>query len=346
MIAMRKIVILLALVLLSLYELKAQYPSEWNAYTAPGYLYDIQSDNKDPYVSNTEFVNNLLNVARYNLAKQIQIKIEDNASIEKLSVNGKSSVVYNAITTFATDVDVNLLETKSYFNANENKMYVIAFINKSEALRFYERQIDVVFNNVEKHVSITETYVETGFKSKAKSEIKKAESEFSKLDKPVFFLTVFDCPDYELQMVLEKRSELEQLVKKMIADLEYGTNIYVSCVADMFGFTYSNLQKELKAKLSEIGCNFTDDRNTADWAIIINANSRQYNTVDYGNRVDYFSYVDAEIVLEKVVTNQKIYEDMITEKGGHTHNFNDAARDAYKKITPKIINLITENLKQ
>lgn len=70
---------------------------------------------------------------------------------------------------------------------------------------------------------------------------------------------------------------------------------------------------------------------SADWAITIKASSRQYNTMDFGSSVNYFSYVDAEIAVEKVVTNQRIYEDMLTEKGGHTHNFTEAARDAYKK---------------
>ena len=342
----RKILLVFLLVILSFCDVNAQYPSEWNMYMAHGYLYDIQSEKKDAYTSDSEFIRGLVDLARTNIAKQIQIKIEDNAIIEKLSRNGRSNVDYYSITSFATDVDINLLETKSYFNYNENKMYVIAFINKSEALRFYKRQVDVIFNNVEKSLSITETYEETGFKTKAKNEIDKAESELSKLDNPIFYLTVFDCPEYELQDILRKYSELEQLVKRKISDLEYGTNIYVDCTADMFGQTYFNLQKELKAKLSDMGCNFTDDKDSADWAIIVHANSRQYNTVDFGNSVNYFSYVDAEITLEKVVTNQRIYEDMLTEKGDHTHNYNEAARSAYKKITPKIIDLITKNIKQ
>ena len=53
----------------------------------------------------------------------------------------------------------------------------------------------------------------------------------------------------------------------------------------------------------------------------------------------------SEITLEKVMTAQRVYEDMITEKGAHTRDFKEAARDAYKKITPKIINLVTENIK-
>lgn len=307
---------------------KPQYPQEWEKYTTGNYFFDVQWEKKSPDASDTELINRLLDIARANIAKQIKVEIKD--------VHSPS---------MSADVDASLVETRSHYNSDVSKMFVIAFINKSDAVRFYERQINVIFSNVEKHITITDTYVETGFKSKAKTEIKKAEIEFAKLDNPVFFLTVFDCPEYNLQEILGRYAELEENVKRKIADLEYGTNIYVECKADMFGQNYFNLQKELKAKLSETGCNFTDDKSSADWAIIINANSREYNSVNFGSSTNYFSYVDAEISLEKVVTNQTVYEDMITEKGGHTHNFTEAARDAYKKITPKIIDLIAENIK-
>lgn len=313
------------------YLASLQYPSEWQKYTGDEYLYDIQGEKKNSYTSESELTNRLLDIARANLAKQIQVKIEDKSS--------------SGSTVSAQEIDVTMMETKSHFNSKADKVFVIAFINKMEAHRFYQRQTDVIFNNVEKHITITDTYVETGFMSKAKEEIRKADAEFKKLEKPIFFLTVFDCPEYELQEILQRYSELEQTVKRKISEMEYGTSIYVECTADMFGQTYFNLQKELKAKLSESGCNFVDDKASADWAVTITSSSRQYNTVDFGSSVNYFSYVDAEIALEKVVTNQRIYEDMLTEKGGHTHNFTEAARDAYKKLTPKIIELIIENIK-
>ena len=234
------------------YLASLQYPAEWKKYTTDEYLYDMQSEKKNSYTSESEQTNKLLDIARANIAKQIQVKIEDNAS----------SAIVDSV-----------METKSHFNSKSNKIFVIAFINKTEAHRFYKRQADVIFNNVEKHITITETCVETGFMSKAKEEIKKAEAEFKKLEQPIFFLTVFDCPDYELQEILQRYSELEQTVKRKISEMEYGTSIYVECVADMFGQSYFNLQKELKTKLSEDGCNFVDDKASADWAITIKASS-------------------------------------------------------------------------
>ncbi len=310
-----------------------KYPDEWKNFTSHNFIYDIQSERKNADRSDTELVNTLLEVARTNIAKQIQIKVEGNSSVK-----GK--------TTYATDIDVNLVLTKSHFNPHSNKMYVMAYINKEDAVRFYKRQIDVVFSAVEKHIAIADDYIETGFIAKAEEEIAKTDNEFKKLEKPIFFLTVFDCPEYELQSVLQRHNELEQTTKRKITDMKYGTDIYVQCAADMFGQNYMNLSKELKAALSNtMECNFVDDKSAADWAITVNANSREYNKVDYGSTSSYFSYVDAEITLEKVMTAQRVYEDMITEKGAHTRDFKEAARDAYKKITPKIINLVTENIK-
>ena len=137
-----------------------KYPDEWKVFTSHDYIYDIQSEKKDANKSEAELVNNLLDVARANIAKQIQVKVKDNSSI-----NGK--------TTFATDIDVTLLLTKSHFNPHVNKIYAIAYVNKQEAARFYKRQTDVIFNDVEKHLSVADTYVETGFVAKAKDELKK-----------------------------------------------------------------------------------------------------------------------------------------------------------------------------
>lgn len=90
-----------------------KYPDEWKNFTSHNFIYDIQSERKNADRSDTELVNTLLEVARTNIAKQIQIKVEGNSSVK-----GK--------TTYATDVDVNLVLTKSHFNPHSNKMYVMA----------------------------------------------------------------------------------------------------------------------------------------------------------------------------------------------------------------------------
>ena len=60
----------------------------------------------------------------------------------------------------------------------------------------------------------------------------------------------------------------------------------------------------------------------------------------------YFVYVDATVSITKTTTGQRVYENMFTEKGGHTHNYQQAARETYKYLTPKIRKVVEEQVKQ
>ena len=46
----------------------------------------------------------------------------------------------------------------------------------------------------------------------------------------------------------------------------------------------------------------------------------------------------------KVSQGQCILERTFSEKGGHTHNFQRAASEAYKYISPKIASIIKEQI--
>ena len=95
-----------------------------------------------------------------------------------------------------------------------------------------------------------------------------------------------------------------------------------------------------------MGCNFVANAAQSDWAIYVTAPSREYNKSTYGNVTNYFVYVDANIIVDKTPTGQRIFEDQISEKGGHTHNFEQAACDAYKQISPKISKIIKEQIQE
>ena len=114
----------------------------------------------------------------------------------------------------------------------------------------------------------------------------------------------------------------------------------------MFGQTYNALKGEIQGALSPMGCTFVRSGSEADWVITIAATAREYNKSDFGGVSSYFAYVDAKISIEKGATGQRIYEDAISEKGGHTHNYEQAARQAYKDISPKISKIIKEQIQQ
>lgn len=313
------------------------YPSEWARYTSDGYFHDIES---------AQYKQDALDLARSNLARQIQVRVEEISKIDKQVTNGRSSISYSSSKGFSTDVDMKLAQTLSSYDENLGKYYVIAYINKEEVCNFYENEMKMLISNIGSHIAIADNYISAGFKTKAKEELQTTLALFGQKDEPLFWLNVFGLDENKMQRYLNEVNSNEQTVKSKLADLEHGVNIYLNCKADMFGNSYPTLANTIKGDLSKIGCTFVTSAAEADLVINVTANAREYNAPTMGGHTTYFAYIDATLAIDKVVTNQRIYEDALTEKGGHTHNYTEAARDGYKQISPKIIELINQYIKQ
>ena len=320
-------------------------PLEWRQYTTTGYIYDIQHDRNTYRCPETDFRNYLTDIARTNVARQIHVRITDYASLNKVSINGISSTSYTASTRFSTDLNIKLVETKSCYNSFTGDGFSIAYINKSKAASVYVKDIRVIFNRINNAIAVANTYVSTGFKTKARSELENVENEFDRLEEPFFWLAVFDCPESELNGLLSESITLEQTLARRLAELQHGINVYVQCSADMFGQPYPQLQGDVKERLSAIGCTFCNDVHNADWIVKIRAAAEEHNCVSVGGNSAYFSYIHANLSIIKTITGQNIYEEEISEKGGHTHNHNQAARDGYKRIAEQISEILTKYIK-
>lgn len=312
------------------------YPSEWAKYTSDEYFHDIES---------AQYKQDALDLARSNLAKQIQVRVKEVSQIDKQVLNGRSSVYYNSQKDLSTDVDMDLAQTLSHYNNDLGKYYVIAYINKEEACNYYENEIKMLISNIGSHIAIADNYISTGFNTKAKEELQNTLALFNQKDKPLFWLNVFGLDEYKIQQYLNKINSNEQIVKSKLADLEYGTTYCVVCDADNFGKVYPKLKNEIKGELSASGCNFVDDPNQADYVIYIDASSREYNQVSNPGGNAYFTYVDASIAIDKKATGQRIFEDEISVKGSHTLSYDEAGRDGFKKISKEISKMLKENIK-
>lgn len=333
---MKKFLAIVLLLLAGCFAKAQNYPSEWVKYTSDGYFHDIES---------AQYKQDALDLARTNLAKQIQVKVQEQSQIDKQAINGKTNVQYYSQKSFSTEVDMDLAQTLSYYNDNIGKYYVIAYINKEEACNYYENQVKMLISNIGSHMAIADNYINTGFKSKAKEELQKTQPLFDEAGKPFFWLNVFGLDNYKIQQYLNKINGNEQTLKSKLAELEYGTTYCVVCNADNLGKNYPKLQNEIKGELSASGCNFVDDPSQADYVIYIDASSREYNQVSNPGGNAYFSYVDASISIDKTATGQRIFEDEISVKGSHTLNYNEAGRDGYKKISKEISKMLKENIK-
>ncbi|MBQ7062916.1 MAG: hypothetical protein IJM88_06485 [Bacteroidales bacterium] len=330
---MRKLLSLATLLVAGTVAMAQGYPAEWNKYTSDAYYHDISSADTKPAA---------LEMARTNLARQIQLRVQEVSQMDKQAVNGKSSIFYSSSKTFSTDVDMNLAETKSHTDNAQGRVYVLAFIDKVAAATYYENEVQMLISNLDNAIAIAGDYIASGFKQKAKAELEKAQRLFDGVDKPFFWLNVFGLVEVRLQGYLEIVHDREQSIKQMLADLEYGTTYCVVSEADLFGQRYVKLAGEVKGDLSAQGCNFVDNPSDADFVIRITASARKYN--EYQGA--YFTYVDAAVTIDKQATGQRIFEDETSVKGSHTLGYNEAARDGYKKISKEISKLLKQHIKQ
>lgn len=341
-----RFLIVLALWASIVFSLNAQnIPPAWSVYTTSGYISDIQSDYNTKGLSETDFKEYLLNVARTSLAKQIEVGIKDVAVLEKVSINGRTNITYNSVTQFDTDVTLKLVETRTIYDDSTKEGYAIAYIDKSAAIRYWSNELNIILSSAESSLNVAHAYISTGFKDKAKEELRKAEKVLSSSEQPLFWIAFLGVSEFELEMLLNRRNSVDQSVKSSLSELQYGTTICIKCTADNFGQPYVKLANDIKGNLSLIGCNFVSDEFSADWVVIINATSREYNKVDYGSTSAFFSYVDAVVSIEKTATSQVVCEDEISVKGSHTRNYVEAARDAYKEIGVQITDLLSNYIK-
>lgn len=340
----RMVSLLTVLVSMASHSYGQQYPPEWIKYTYDNYLFAIEKDVNSKKITETAFKEGLLKAAQANLARQIEVSVVDNANFSKVSENGYSSVTYVSNTQYSTDVTLNLVETRTFYDASTRQGYAIAFIDKGAALRFWLNEYNMLIGQTQNTIAVAQTYVETGFKDRAKSELADVQSLFPEIDESLSWLGVFDISVSEMTELLSRRNFLNHSVKQMLADLEYGVSIYVDCNADVFGKPYPSLAGSVKSVLAEDGCNFSDDDSSSDWVVKIVGTSREYNAMTAGSQTLYFVYVDVQIQIEKKSTGQKIYEDMLSMKGSHGAGYAEAARSAYKRLTPDICSLVANNI--
>lgn len=341
---MNRIITLAFLLLVGLFAKAQSYPLEWSNYTGQGYFFAIESGNNNEQKDEAKFRNDLLDLARANLSKQIQVKVEEVSQMDKTAIDGTSHIQYASSRRFTTDLNLRLAKTECHTDIVTGKVFAIAYINKREASQYYENELQMLLSKVDNASQIAENYVQQGFKLKAKNELQQALAELESTEEILFWFNVFGMSEQQFQQKIGQVHQAEQSLKTKIAELEHSTTYCIICTADNFGQPYPKLENEVKGKLSTLGCNFTEDPTNADYVIRIVASAREYNKANIAGSEAYFTYVDAEISIENNITGQRIFEDEISIKGSHTLGFEEAARDGYRNVSKEIGRVLKENL--
>ena len=296
----------------------------------------------------------LKDAARVEALSTIRIHVKNNTTNNALSQTLRSSEgtfrqsirEFTSSTTTTVDMKIPGLQIESWRDPQTGTIAAFAYVKKSTLIRQLEKQITIALTKVEMSLDQVDQLIATGQKLQARSAAEKALPLFAEVDEAQKLLVAVDSDASEETLMLSETRTLQQRLMAMVAQLKNALTICLKADAKIFSTAYPALQEELKGALSPLGCNFVTDPSTADWVINISAQAREYNTVTMGDVNTYFAYVDATVSITKTATGQRVYENMFTEKGGHTHNYHQAAREAYKNLTPKIRKVVEEHVKQ
>lgn len=244
-----------------------------------------------------------------------------------------------------TDIEIPGLKTDVY-RTPSGTIAAFAYVKKATLIRQLEKQITVCLTKIETALDQIEQMIANGQKMAARDLAQETLPQFQEIDTAQNILAAVDDNADNESLQLQETRDLQHRLLQYAAQLKNGINIYLKCEASLFDSNYSTLGRELQGELSKTGCNFVSDAAQSDWALYVTATPRKYNASTYGSSTTYFCYVDVNIIVDKTTTGQRIYEDHISEKGGHTHNYNEAARDAYRYLAKKISEILLTQIKE
>ena len=219
-------------------------------------------------------------------------------------------------------------------------------IDRATLTRQLKHSIPLEFDQVESTLPQINILLKKGEKSLARTMVDEALQKIAKIEADQKTLAQIDENVDEEALMINQVQETKRYLVSKANLLRNAIGIYIVCDAKLFEDEYPTFLKDIQGELSKFGVTFVDSVQQADWAIYLSASSREYNKMDYSASTTYFSYVDTQLTIDKISNGKRVFENTMSEKGGHTINYEQAARDAYKKIAPKISAIIKEQIQQ
>ena len=295
----------------------------------------------------------IADIARAELSGMIRIAIQSTSESERSerlqtsqnTSSFESTDLFQSHTTTSTNLLLYDVNVETWTNPRNKRIYAFAYINKERLSQQLENDILLRISNIETSLLQIDSLMAVGHKIQARHLAEEIPPRLDDLAQQQMLLASVTKTKDTRSVHLIQTQTLQQRTQHYLSILQNGINLYIECSAELFGESFSAFCNTIEGKLSALGCTFVPSADNADYAININAISRQYNAPLVGNSHTYFSYVDATIRIQNGVTGQTIYTNERQEKGGHTLDYTQAARQAYQSLAPKIASDIIEQLK-
>ena len=206
------------------------------------------------------------------------------------------------------------------------------------------KRIAIEIDEVDATLPQINILLKKGEKIQAKKMVHGALSRINRIEAYQQQLIQSNEPVEAEDLMLEQTRTTKNYLQAKANQLRYSIKLFVTCTATIFNANYSYFSGYILRDLADMSVTFVNSPQEADWIVTITASARESNYTKWGDVSTYFSSVDALIVIDNNIIGQRVYQNALSEKGGHTQDYTQAAQTAYERLAPKICNIIREQI--
>lgn len=259
---------------------------------------------------------------------------------QRLKEKAQAEALQNIIATQNATKDIPNLSVESWHNPQTNEVFAFAWAKKEDLVRPLKKQIISRVTRAEMAIEEAEGLLAEGEKGAARKTIAKAIEHLQQVEEQQKVVQSVDSNTEMDDIAFAESNALKQRATALQQQLKNAVNVYVGGEIKIFGKSYPLFIQQIKQEISLMGCTFTTNESEADWVIRLQGIAQEYNTMQ---KSSYSAFVVlADVAIEIAKRGQIIYSGNVSQKGVHTINTEQAAKEAYLEASKAIAAQINE----
>ena len=259
---------------------------------------------------------------------------------QRLKEKAQAEALQNIIATQNMIKYISNLSVESWHNPQTNEVFAFAWAKKEDLVRTLKKQIISHITRAEMAIEEAEGLLAEGEKGVARKTIAKAIEHLQQVEEQQKVVQSVDSNTEMDDIAFAESNALKQRATALQQQLKNGVSVYIGGEITIFDKSYPTFIQQIKQEISPMGCTFSTNEAEADWVIRLKGTTQEYNTMQNSS---YSAFVVmADVAIEIAKRGQIIYSGNVSQKGVHTINTEQAAKEAYAEASKAIAAQINE----
>ena len=320
-------------------------PEEWQAYTTDKHFSYLQPGENEEIKPEDDFLSGLEKNAVNHLLKSVKVAVHNYVALQTLRIDEDAVVSYLEENGYDSNVGSKIIERKRFYNNYTHHGCAIAYIEKETASKLYCDDISSSQKIITDALATAKNHIAAGQNDSARFALESVLPKLKRTTSELILLKVFGCKQETIDALREKHMQCIVELKECFKTIGPKIMVAVDYSAEVFSQPYWNMQESIKDWLGTRGFGYTTDKTKATYVLVIRSTARKYNTMSNGTQTTYYSYVDANVTLQKKSEEKPVYDKKLSIKGSFLKSYDEAAYAAYRDLENKLLKILEENIK-